>query len=416
MFVSLLHMTPLRCASFCLLVGLFELLAYTGSDLLMPAMLTVTDELGADAVHVPLTLALYLLGGVALQWLIGPLSDSIGRRPPMLFGCALFAAASMMLALVQDITTFQILRAMQGCSLAFVIAVAYPAVQEAFRQADALRITALLANIGLLSPLLAPLAGVALMEIIDWRELFMWQGIVAGVATLGLFFYMPETVGVERVDGSIVPRRALSAMGMITNYRSLLRNRHFVVCCMAIGLLSIPLIGWIALSPQLVMRTLHGDIFEYGLMQVPVFGALIAGNLVLVKFAAHRDMAGLLRMGTPALLIGALVLAVVSFIIPHSLPGLVTGLSIYAFGVGIVNSTLYRMALVAGDAGFGSSAAMMGSLTVTIMSGGVMLATAVEAATLPSRFGSFMALAGGAALLVLRAVRSTSVAAVGERA
>ncbi|EJM97491.1 MFS transporter [Herbaspirillum sp. YR522] len=406
----LLPLTPLRCVAFCLLVALFELLAYTGSDLVMPAMLQVSDELGADPLHVPLTLALYLLGGVALQWLVGPISDRIGRRPPMLFGCLMFATTSFMLSLAQDIAVFQVLRTLQGCSLAFVIAVGYPALQEAFNQAGALRITALLANIGLLSPLLAPLAGVALLEFIGWRALFMSQAVVAAVVTLGLLRYMPETVGIERTDGSTVPRRALSLTAMISSYRCILRNRHFLACCLAIGLTATPLIGWIALSPQLLMLAQGMDGFGYGVMQVPVFGALIVGNLVLARAAARRDTLGLLRMGTPGLALGALVMLAAASVPADPLLWLVCGMSIYAFGVGIVNSTLYRMAFVAGDAGFGASAAMMGTITVALMSAGVMLANVADAAMSPQRFGIVMALAVGLALIGLRAVHATGSA------
>ncbi|MDZ3995601.1 hypothetical protein PspTeo4_43520 [Pseudomonas sp. Teo4] len=66
---------------FGLTLALFELLTYLASDAVMPAMPVVVDHLNASPEYIPHALNLYLLGGVVLQWLIGPLADRYGRRP-----------------------------------------------------------------------------------------------------------------------------------------------------------------------------------------------------------------------------------------------------------------------------------------------------------------------------------------------
>jgi DHA1 family multidrug/chloramphenicol efflux transport protein-like MFS transporter len=54
---------------------------------------------------------------------------------------------------------------------------------------------------------------------------------------------------------------------------------------LCIPLLALPLMGWIALSPVLLVRDLGMSTLQYGLMQLPVFGGLIAGNFALVLLA-----------------------------------------------------------------------------------------------------------------------------------
>lgn len=137
---TLIPIGPLQVLGFCLAISAFKLLTYLASDLIMPAMLTVTTELQADVRHVPNAFNLYLLGGVCLQWLIGPLSDQWGRRRVLLSGCAVFGVACAGAFASHSIEAFNLLRLLQGMGLGFVVAVSYPALQEVFCEADAVRL------------------------------------------------------------------------------------------------------------------------------------------------------------------------------------------------------------------------------------------------------------------------------------
>lgn len=110
-------LSPIRLTGFCLAIALFELLTYLASDLVMPAMLAVTRELDAPADQIPYAFNLYLLGGVLLPWLIGPLSDRYGRRAFMLAGCAGFVLACAAITLVTHMQGFNGLRLIQGMGL-----------------------------------------------------------------------------------------------------------------------------------------------------------------------------------------------------------------------------------------------------------------------------------------------------------
>lgn len=103
----------------------------------------------------------YLAGGMVLQWLLGPLSDRRGRRPVMLLGALWFILTCLATLLVHDIVTFTVLRFMQGVGLCFIGAVGYAAIQESFDEVRCIKITALMANVALIAPLLGPLAGAA---------------------------------------------------------------------------------------------------------------------------------------------------------------------------------------------------------------------------------------------------------------
>ncbi len=372
--IPLINITPLRALCFGLTLALFELLTYLVSDVVMPAMPRVVGDLNASPDYIPHALNLYLLGGVVLQWLIGPLADRYGRRPLLLAGCAFFGLACLATYWVQDIGLFNLLRLLQGIGLGFVVTVSYPALNEAFSESDAVRMMALLANIALLSPLLGPLVGTLLLEWMSWRWLFVVFAVGAVLTWLALYRFMPETLGVERRDGSRLARTPIELLPLMKGYARLLCHRRFVAGSAALGLVSLPLIGWIGLSPVLLIHDEGLSTLDYALWQLPVFGGLILGNLIINRIADRHALTSLVRRALWPYLFGLGAMMVLTWAWP-TVPSLVAGLSLYALGLGIANAVLYRMTLFSSDQSKGLVSAMLGMITIALLGlGGAVLA------------------------------------------
>ncbi len=69
---------------------LYDFAAYLSTDLIQPGIINVVRDFNADVSLAPAAVSLYLAGGMALQWLLGPLSDRIGRRPVLITGALIF--------------------------------------------------------------------------------------------------------------------------------------------------------------------------------------------------------------------------------------------------------------------------------------------------------------------------------------
>jgi DHA1 family multidrug/chloramphenicol efflux transport protein-like MFS transporter len=407
---TLIVMGPVQIIGFCLAITAFELITYMASDMIMPAMLSVTDEFHADARHVPNAFNLYLIGGVCLQWLIGPLSDRYGRRRLLLLGCALFGLACSAAVMTQRIEAFNALRLIQGMGLGFVIAVSYPTLQEVFCEADAVRLMALLGNAALLSPLLGPLLGSLLLEWLSWRQLFLGLGAASAIIWLGLLAWMPETIGVVRRDGQQQAPAPFSFRQMGQRYLALLRNRRFVASSLALGLMSLPLIAWIGLAPVLLMQRLELSALAYGLWQIPVFSAVIVGNLLLDRLLADHSLIRVIALALWPFCLGLLLLIAAS-LSPTSLILTVAGLALYALGLGMSNAALYRLTLFASDDGKGLVSAMIGMLSIAVMGGGGSLIALIGGGRSLQSFALWAALGGLLCLpLLYRLLRNRSSA------
>ena len=348
---------------FPLCLVLYEFSTYIGNDMIQPGMLAVVEQYNAGIEWVPTSMTAYLAGGMFLQWLLGPLSDRIGRRPVMLTGVVWFIVTCLATLLAQNIEQFTFLRFLQGVSLCFIGAVGYAAIQESFEEAVCIKITALMANVALIAPLLGPLVGAAWIHYAPWETMFVLFAALAAFSFYGLHRAMPETA--TRLG------EKLSLRDLGHDYKLVLSNGRFVAGALATGFVSLPLLAWIAQSPIIIISGEKLSTYEYGLLQVPIFGALILGNLVLARLTSRRSVRSLIIFGGWWILPGLVVAAVATVVSSHAYLWMTAGLSIYAFGIGLANAGLVRLTLFASDMSKGTVSAAMGMLQMFIFTVGI---------------------------------------------
>ncbi|MDU2397299.1 MAG: MFS transporter [Klebsiella sp.] len=328
---------------FPLCLVLYEFSTYIGNDMIQPGMLAVVQEFQVGNEWVPTSMTAYLAGGMFLQWLLGPLAT----------------------LLAQTIEQFTLLRFLQGISLCFIGAVGYAAIQESFEEAVCIKITALMANVALIAPLLGPLVGAAWVHVLPWEMMFVLFAVLAAISFVGLQRAMPETA--TRLG------EKLSVKELGRDYRLVLKNLRFVAGALATGFVSLPLLAWIAQSPVIIISGEQATSYEYGMLQVPIFGALIAGNLVLARLTSRRTVRSLIIMGGWPIMFGLILSAAATVVSSHAYLWMTAGLSFYAFGIGLANAGLVRLTLFASEMSKGTVSAAMGMLQMLIFTVGIEL-------------------------------------------
>ncbi|UDG79097.1 Multidrug transporter MdfA [Candidatus Ecksteinia adelgidicola] len=316
---------------------LFEFATYIGNDMIQPGMLAVIADLNADATWVPTSMTAYLSGSLVFQWLFGPLSDHRGRRPVMLAGVGFFTFSCLIILLVHNIEQFIFIRFFQGIGLCFVGAVGYSAIQETFEEASCIKIMALMANVTLIAPLFGPLAGTALINFISWQSMFILIAVLSSISFYGLWKEMPETV--------ILQNKPFSSINLWHNYCKVLSNRKFIYGALSIGFSSLPLLTWIAESPVILIRDEGLSTLKYGLLQIPIFSGLIFGNIILTRIVIKTQIESIIKQGIYPIIFGLFIATLSTVFYNHAYVWVIAGLSLYAFGIGLVNTGLYRLTL-----------------------------------------------------------------------
>jgi len=333
------------------------------------------------------------LGGASLQLFLGPISDCYGRRPVMLAGAMLFFIFTAFIACSASMEQFLLARFFQGMGLCFIGVVGYATLQEIFAEMDAIRITAILANVASLAPLLGPLAGAVFIMYFNWRVIFIIIGLLSLVALWGLWRFMPESVGALRNDGLIIARVSLAPKVVAVNYKRLLQNYTFMSGALAAGLLGVPCIAWIALSPIILITDAKLSVIHYALWQLPIFGAGIVGNWYLRYLTRFCSIKKIILIGS-AFAITGLLGCYFLMQLSNNFVGLMPGLIIYGFSLGITAAPLNRFVLFSTNVSKGTAYAMMSMISMCSQAVGVEIANHVYASHRNSHFGLYCALAG----------------------
>ena len=338
---------------FPLALVLFEFSVYIGNDLVQPAMLAITKEFGVSSSWAPSSMSFYLLGGACVAWLLGPLSDRLGRKKVLLTGVLFFSVCCLLILLTHNIEQFLVLRFLQGIGLTVISAVGYAAIQETFEERDAIKVMALMTNISLLAPLLGPVLGAFLIDHVSWHWGFIGIAVLAFLSWFGLKAKMP-------VSQQAVVKQPVRYI--FSDFRRVYQNKPFLGLTLALPMVSMPLMLWIALSPVMLVEELKLTSLQYGLAQFPVLGGLIAGNLVLIKIIDRLALGKTVMIGLPIMLLGTLLILAGIFWRDYFLLCLIIGMTLISFGEGISFSVLYRFALMSSEVSKGTVAAAVSML------------------------------------------------------
>ena len=131
---------------------------------------------------------------------------------------------------------------------------------------------------------------------------------------------------------------------------------------LALPMVSMPLMLWIALSPIMLVEELGFSSMQYGLAQFPVLGGLIVGNVVLIKIIDKLALGKSVLMGLPIMLLGTVVLLAGVIWQDYLIWCLIAGMTLISFGEGISFSVLYRFALMSSEVSKGTVAAAVSML------------------------------------------------------
>jgi MFS transporter, DHA1 family, multidrug resistance protein len=158
---------------FTLLLGLLSSLPTFGIDVILPSLSATGADLGAAPADVGLAMSVYLLSLGAALLVYGPVSDRFGRKPIVVFGCALVIIASLGCIFTHSLPQLLFFRALQGAGASGPGMAAVTIVSDLFDGAAA---RAKMSNVVFainIVPMIAPTVGAALLAVGGWRAIYL---------------------------------------------------------------------------------------------------------------------------------------------------------------------------------------------------------------------------------------------------
>jgi DHA1 family bicyclomycin/chloramphenicol resistance-like MFS transporter len=342
-------------ALLALVLGAFVAVGPLTIDMYLPALPTITADLGTTSATIQLTLTGTLVGLALGQLVLGPLSDALGRKRPLLAGTALYVVASSLVLFAPNVAVLGALRVLQGVGSASGAVIAMAVVRDLYTGRPAATMLSRLFLVLGAAPVLAPTIGGEVLRFTSWRGIFV---LLAGYGLLLLAvgaLALRETLPPERRSGT-------GLAGTLRTYRGLLRDRTYVGLVLVAGLTMAGLFSYVSGSSFVFQRQFGLDEQQFGLL----FGAgafwLIAATqlnpLVLRRWTSAQVLVAGIVTGAVA---GAVLLAL-ALTGTGGLTGVVVPLWAVLFSGGLALPNAPALALTRHGESAGAAAALLGAV------------------------------------------------------
>ncbi|KUI43168.1 transporter [Mycobacterium sp. IS-1590] len=263
-------------------------------DMYLPALPRIAEELGVSSSIAQLTLTGTLAGLALGQLVVGPLSDSLGRRRPLMAGIVLHMFASLLCMFAANIEVLGLARALQGMGAAATSVVAVAVVGDLFTGSAAATVMSRLMLVLGVAPVLAPSLGAAVLLKASWHWVFAALVLMAGLLLVVAATALPETLPVAH-------RRPLKVRGIAATYVELLRDSRFVVLVLVAALGMSGLFAYISAAPFVLQG-------RYGLNQ-QAFALVFAAGAIALIGATQFNVVLLRRFRPQTIVLWALTVA-----------------------------------------------------------------------------------------------------------
>ena len=211
------------------LLALLGMLGPFSIDTYLPAFSGIARSLGATPGEMQQTLSAYLFGFAFMNLFHGALSDSLGRRPVVLWGLAVFTLASAGCALSQSIGQLVFFRALQGLSTGAGIVVSRAVIRDMFPPAQAQKVMSQVTIYFGVAPAVAPMIGGWLFVHLDWHSIFWFLTLVGAALWMANFKLLPETLHLSQ-------RQPFEVKHLMRGYWELGSNPRFLLLALASGI------------------------------------------------------------------------------------------------------------------------------------------------------------------------------------
>ena len=366
---------PLSALEFVALMAALMALTALTVDVMLPALPQIGSSLGvANGNDRQLVVSIYLSGFALGQFIFGPVSDRFGRKPPLLFGLALYICGTLLAAASSSFAGLLAARVLQGMGAAAPRVISLAIVRDRFEGREMSRVMSFVTMVFIVVPILAPGVGEGILQVSGWRSIFAFLLIVALGSALWVTLRLPETRHPE-------DRLPLSAGAIWRAVKLVTVTRQTIGYVIAMGFIFGLLISYVMSSEQIFV-----EVYGLGARFPIAFGSIaafmIAASLLNASAVRKMGMRGISHRALLGALAACAVMALAGY--PEKPPLLVfcgfMAAVFFCFGVMMPNFNalaMEPMAHIAGTAssvaGFYSTAAgaILGTLIGRSFEGGV---------------------------------------------
>ncbi|MDO0959165.1 multidrug effflux MFS transporter [Staphylococcus haemolyticus] len=339
---------------FIIILGALTAIGALSIDMFLPGLPELKNDFNTTTANAQLTLSLFMIGLGLGNLFVGPISDSIGRKKPLVISMIIFALASLGIVFVENIWIMVFLRFVQGFTGGAGAVISRAIASDMYRGNELTKFLALLMLVNGVAPVIAPALGGLILSFAVWQMVFVILTLFGVLMVLGSLFKVPESLSVKNRDSSGVNV-------IFSNFKSLLTTPRFVLPMLIQGVTFIMLFSYISASPFLVQKIYGVSPLHFSWMFAGVGITLIIASQIAGKLVDYFHPQVLLRAFTIIQIIGVVIVSLT--LINHwHFALLVIGFIVLVAPVTGVATLGFSIAMEERTTGSGSASSLLGLL------------------------------------------------------
>ena len=260
-------------------------------DALLPALDIIGFHVGTTNPSDNQLFIIMIFLGLGLgPLLFGPLSDSLGRKPVVYMGFALFVVASFICVSTDKLWVMILGRIIQGIGLSAPRTIAIAIIRDLYSGDYMARIMSFVTVVFLLVPIVAPAFGKLVLDAYIWQAIFYFQLGIGAVVCWWFYLRQPETL---KAENKIPMSKNLFKDG----FKEVIQYPVTIGCTVISGLIAGSFFVYLSGSQQIFQE-------QYGLKEA--FPYIFAGLSVAIGLAVFSNATMVLRFGMEKLVTVAL--------------------------------------------------------------------------------------------------------------
>ncbi|ELI5733808.1 multidrug efflux MFS transporter EmrD [Vibrio fluvialis] len=313
-------------AKLTFLIAILTAVGQMTQTMYVPSIGHMADDFLVSAASLQAVMACYLIPYGVSQFVYGPLSDRLGRKPIIIAGLVIYILGSLVALFAQEFSWFLAGSFIQGLGIGCGGAMCRTLTRDCFTGAELHRANSLISMCLIFSPLIAPVLGGYLTEFFGWRSSYLFLSLFAIAVVITMMTSMVETL----------PKEIRKKESVLRSYSFVMSDHRFqgyLICLVATfagvavfeGAAGVLLGGVLELPATTVSLLFVTPIPGY------LAGAWLS-SLIAQRYSEKRA----LRVGLFAIMLGSMIVLIPGLLDQTTAPTLIGGATVYFLGAGIL--------------------------------------------------------------------------------
>ncbi|HAR5461421.1 TPA: multidrug effflux MFS transporter [Staphylococcus aureus] len=351
-----------RSPIFIIILGSLTAIGALSIDMFLPGLPDIRHDFQTTTSNAQLTLSMFMIGLAFGNLFAGPISDSTGRRKPLIIAMIIFTLASLGIVFVHNIWLMVALRFLQGVTGGAAAVISRAIASDMYSGNELTKFMALLMLVNGIAPVVAPTIGGIILNYSVWRMVFVILTIFGFVMVIGSLLKVPESLTVTNRESSS------GLKTMFKNFKILLKTPRFVLPMLIQGMTFVLLFTYISASPFIIQKIYGMTAIQFSWMFAGIGITLIISSQLTGYLVDFIDSQKLMRGMTMIQIIGVILVTIV--LLNHwNFWILAIGFIILIAPVTGVATLGFTIAMDESSSGRGSSSSLLG--LVQFLFGGV---------------------------------------------